>query len=66
MLKHFKNQPINKIQEHFDSKGKFTLCKFQREEIIKVIKELPKNRVTRNGKDSLETRAVLIKISMLC
>ena len=46
LLKRFKNQSINKIQEHFPSKEKFTLRDFQQDEIIKVMKELPKNKAS--------------------
>ena len=48
-LKHlhqqFKNQSIKKIQEHFNSKGKFTFRKFQQDE-IKIIKKLTKNQAS--------------------
>ena len=39
-----KNQTIKKIQKHFNSKEKFTFCDFQQGEVIKIIKELPKNK----------------------
>ena len=42
ILKHFKNRSIKNIHKHFNSKEKFTICEFQRDEIIKTIKELPK------------------------
>ena len=46
LLKRFKNQSINKIHEHFPGKEKFTLGEFQQDEIMKVMKELPKNKAS--------------------
>ena len=31
------------IQKHFNSKEKFTCREFQQDEVLKIIKELPKN-----------------------
>ena len=46
MSKHLKNQSIKKgsIQKHFNGKGKFTSHNIQRDEIIKIIEELLKNK----------------------
>ena len=31
------------IQKHFNSKEKFTFFEFRQDEVLKIIKELPKN-----------------------
>ena len=46
LLKEFQNLYIKKIQNHFNNKEKFTFREFQRDEIIKIIKELPKNKAS--------------------
>ena len=46
LRKEFKNLSIKKIQNHFNNKEKFTFREFQRDEIIKIIKELPKNKAS--------------------
>ena len=44
LLTQFKNQSIKKIQKHDNSKEKFIFPEFQQDKIIKIIKELPKNK----------------------
>ena len=35
---------MKKIQKHFNSKEKFTFIELQEDKMIKIIKELPKNK----------------------
>ena len=44
LLRHFKNHSIKKIKIHFNSKEIFTFREFKETEVIKTIKELPKNK----------------------
>ena len=44
LLKQFKNQSIKKIQKHFNSNEKFCFREFQQDKMIKMIKELAKNK----------------------
>ena len=46
LLKQFKNQSIKKMQNHLNSKEKFTFCEFQQVKIIKTIKDQPKNKAS--------------------
>ena len=32
------------MQKHFNDKEKFTFCQFQQDEVIRIIKGLPKNK----------------------
>ena len=44
LLRHFKNHSIKNVKKHFNSKEIFTFPEFKETGIIKVIKELPKNK----------------------
>ena len=41
-----KNRSTKKIKKHFNSKEIFTFCEYKKTEIIKTIKELPKNKAS--------------------
>ena len=45
-MKHFENHSNKKIKEHFNSKEIFTFREFKETEIIKIIKELSKNKAS--------------------
>ena len=46
LLRHLKNYSTKKIKKHFNSKEIFTFREFKKTEIIKAIKELPKNKAS--------------------
>ena len=46
LLRHFKNHSTKKVKEDFNSKEIFTFREFKENEIIKIIKELPKNKAS--------------------